>query len=250
MPRHAAVRGAPRPSRSLPEPDQARPSMTHGPAETIRLRVMNSGTPGGAISARGSMRVTGSPGSSSELAQAVRATTGGSPSNGRSTTRDPPEPLDARHPVPARDDEPQRKAVLRRQRLRRSSRTRAAPPAGGRRRARGCARSPCSIFALEAVVEPGEDDLDRAVGDARLARARPAAAVPRQRAVPTASSTHGWLTTCGSISARPLPAHSIVAAQLDGRQARGCRRATARAASERARRPRAGTSCRRPRGMS
>ena len=48
-----------------PQPDQARPVSSHGPAATNRARVMKSGTPGGAISARGIIRVTGVPGSSS-----------------------------------------------------------------------------------------------------------------------------------------------------------------------------------------
>ena len=42
--------------------------------------------------------------------------------------------------------------------------------------------------------------------------------MPRQRAVPTASRSQGWLTTCGSTWARPFPAHSIVTAtSIDGR---------------------------------
>ena len=48
-----------------------------------------------------------------------------------------------------------------------------------------------------------------------------ASGVPRQRAVPTASSSQGWLTTCGSTWARPLPAHSIVtASSVEGRSRR------------------------------
>ena len=49
----------------LPWPDQARPLRVVGPGSRWRLRVMKSGTPGGTISERGSMRVTGSPGSPS-----------------------------------------------------------------------------------------------------------------------------------------------------------------------------------------
>ncbi len=45
-----------------PYPDHARPVSVTGPGSTWRSRVMNSGTPGGAISDRGSMRVRGSPG--------------------------------------------------------------------------------------------------------------------------------------------------------------------------------------------
>jgi hypothetical protein len=50
-----------------PYPDHARPVTVTGPDFTKRVRVMKSGTPGGTISERGSMRVTGSPGSPSAL---------------------------------------------------------------------------------------------------------------------------------------------------------------------------------------
>src|SRR5207253_671341 len=42
-------------------PDHARPTMSCRPGATNRVRVMKSGTPGGTISALGSIRVTGSP---------------------------------------------------------------------------------------------------------------------------------------------------------------------------------------------
>ena len=47
-------------------PDHARPSTSVRPARTCRVRVRNSGRPGGAINARGRLRVTGVPGSSAE----------------------------------------------------------------------------------------------------------------------------------------------------------------------------------------
>ncbi len=46
-------------------PDHARPVSVTGPGSRWRSRVMNSGTPGGTISERGCMRVTGSPGTPS-----------------------------------------------------------------------------------------------------------------------------------------------------------------------------------------
>ena len=89
-----------------------------GPASTKRVRDRKSGMPGGTISARGRIRVTGVPGSSSRLAQAVARRL--LPAAERLVDRrDRAQPLDVRHPVPARHDQPQREAVLRRQRLRR-----------------------------------------------------------------------------------------------------------------------------------
>ena len=99
--------------------------------------------------------------------------------------------------------------------------------------------------ALDAAVEPGEEHIARPSAR-RPPRAGPRRG-PRQRAVPTASSSHGWLTTCGSTCARPLPAHSIVTAISTAGRARS-RRATARPAARRARRPRAATWRGRPPG--
>ena len=50
---------------TLPHPDHARPSSVTGPASSVLERVKNSGKPGGIISARGTIRVTGVPTSSS-----------------------------------------------------------------------------------------------------------------------------------------------------------------------------------------
>src|SRR6266545_4552004 len=47
-------------------PDQARPRSTWRPASSRRVRDRKSGMPGGSSSERGSIRVTGTPGSSSE----------------------------------------------------------------------------------------------------------------------------------------------------------------------------------------
>ncbi len=44
--------------------------------------------------------------------------------------------------------------------------------------------------------------------------------VPVHSAVPTASSSQGWLTGLGSMRARPLPAHSIVTRRVTARRAR------------------------------
>ena len=49
------------------QPDHARPVSVTGPGGTKRVLVMKSGMPGGTISERGMILVTGRPGSSSEL---------------------------------------------------------------------------------------------------------------------------------------------------------------------------------------
>ena len=73
---------------------------------------------------------------------------------------DPREPLDVRHPVPARNHQPEREAVLRRQRS-------AVQVVGEERiaaeRLRERQRTPVTLLdaSLDAAVEPGEDDLDR-----------------------------------------------------------------------------------------
>ena len=102
-------------SSSSPRPDHARPSSRHGPAGTIRLRVGNSGKPGGAISARGSIRDSGSPLVLLGLAQpvGVRLLIALERTVDR---RDALEPLHARHAVPAGDEQAEREAVLRRER--------------------------------------------------------------------------------------------------------------------------------------
>ena len=64
-------RRRPRRARSAPAPDQARPRSVTGPGSTMRARVRKSGKPGGIISARGRIRVTGSPGSSASLLEPV-----------------------------------------------------------------------------------------------------------------------------------------------------------------------------------
>ena len=153
------------------------------------------------------MRVTGSPCSSSRLAHVVgdvllpageRLGHGG----------DRAQPLHVRHPVPAGDDQPERKAVLRRKRLpvdlvgeedlvalRLGDRE--APLVG------------VLDVALDAAVEPAEDDLLRLRGEAGLLeerRERRARPLGRADGAPS----HGWLIGRGSISARPLPAHSRV----------------------------------------
>ena len=56
---------------TLPHPDHARPSSVIGPASSVLERVKNSGNPGGIINARGIMRVTGVPSSSSSLPETV-----------------------------------------------------------------------------------------------------------------------------------------------------------------------------------
>ena len=50
--------------RIKPNPDQARPRRLQGPTSSSRSRVAKSGIPGGIINERGSIRETGSPGSS------------------------------------------------------------------------------------------------------------------------------------------------------------------------------------------
>ena len=72
--------------------------------------------PGGTSSERGSMRVTGSPTSSSERWN-LYASACCQPRKPPPLTVIVAEPLHVRHPVPAGNDQPQRIAVLGRQRL-------------------------------------------------------------------------------------------------------------------------------------
>ena len=63
--------------------------------------------------------------------------------------------------------------------------------------------------ALDAAVEPAEDDLLRLRGETGLLEERREWRAVHS-AVPTAPWSHGWLIGRGSINARPLPAHSRV----------------------------------------
>jgi hypothetical protein len=85
--------------------------------------------------------------------------------------RDAREPLDVGHPVPAGDDEPQRVAVLRRQRPAVQGvgeQHLVAHRLGERKRALVVLLH----VALDTAVEPGEDDLHRVVGDTGLLEQR------------------------------------------------------------------------------
>ena len=75
------------------------------------------------------------------------------------------------------------------------------------------------LAAVDAAIEAGEERFD---GTRRTPTSSSSAATvtPRQRAVPTASRSQGWLTTCGWMCARPLPAHSIVTATSTAGRAR------------------------------
>ena len=77
--------------------------------------------------------------------------------------RDRPEPLHVRHPVPPRDDEPEREAVLRRQRLSvHCVREQHLVPQGVLDR-----EAPLVVVlhvTLDTAIEAGEDDLPRALG--------------------------------------------------------------------------------------
>ena len=76
------------------------------------------------------------------------------------------------------------------------------------------------LLAVDAAIEAGEERFDRAIPDTRLLEQRARPLTPRQRAVPTASRSQGWLTTCGSTCTRPFPAHSIVTATSTAGRAR------------------------------
>src|SRR5918996_3234553 len=77
------------------------------------------------------------------------------------------EPLHARHPVPAGNEQPERKAVLRRERHP-VHLVREEHVVAERVLERDAARVVLLLAALDAAVEPGEQYLDRAVPDSRL----------------------------------------------------------------------------------
>ena len=122
--------------------------------------------PGGTSSERGSIRVQGLAGLFLFLPQPVRP---GLlvPLEGPVEQLDPLEPLDVRHPVPARNEQAQRETVLRRQR-------RAVHLVGQehvvpqRLVQREAALEPLLLPALDAAVEPGEEHLDRSLAHPRL----------------------------------------------------------------------------------
>jgi hypothetical protein len=70
-------------------------------------------------------------------------------------------------------------------------------------------RVPLGDAALDPGISAGEHHLHGVRQDPRLAR-RYASGTPVQAAVPTPSSTQGWLSGRGLRSERPLPAHSSV----------------------------------------
>ena len=86
--------------------------------------------------------------------------------------RDAREPLHARHPVPPGNDEPEGEAVLRRKRhavdLVRQKRV-----PGEHLGERDAACVVLLLVSLDAAVEPGEEDVARAVGDAGFLEQRP-----------------------------------------------------------------------------
>ena len=86
-----------------------------GPRSSRRWREYQSGMPGGTISDFTRIVVTGTPGSSRVLAVDVGADLLHAVERAIDR-RDAVEPFDARHAVPARDDQAQRKAVLGRER--------------------------------------------------------------------------------------------------------------------------------------
>ena len=181
------------PGRSAPEPDHARPQSSAGPASTSRWRLKKSGMPGGTISARGRMRVTGSPGSSSALSvkwYARRLLVAGE--RLRRRPRSSVSHLTLRHAVPAGHDQPQREPVLRLERPRRSSAydqhdLRAAAP----RRASGCAGSPARRSPWMPWSAPVNTISTASSGQAGLVEQRRTAAcrsTPRSRSPRSATA--------------------------------------------------------------
>ena len=210
-PRSSPRRRSPRPARSGPIRTMHDRAARARPASTMRLRVMKSGIPGGIMSERGSIRVTGS----SRRPRAAGGTDrppAGSPRTVRRTAVIAREPLHARHPVPTGDDEPEREPVLRAGAGHRSSRTRGAPRRASRRRSAGCARSP-------ARPPPGSRGRRRGRRARRASSSIPASSRDRPKRGPGplgGPDRLGRATAARSVAAtsraRPLPAHSIVTA--------------------------------------
>ena len=186
------------------------PAHAHGRGSRNRSREWKSGTPGGTASARGAMRVERHAlGHPRRAAAGSRSTSGSLRTAGRERV-DPREPLDARHSVPAGDEQAQWKAVLRRQRravqlVCEKHLVAASPPT-----AAGCAGSSARPLSSRPRSRPVKTTSRRRRAR-RLRRARRAGERRGHAPVPTASCSHGWLSTCGARPARPLPAHSIVA---------------------------------------
>ncbi len=63
------------------------------------------------------------------------------------------------------------------------------------------------------MVGAGEDDVDGVAAEPGLASSG-RSGTPVHSAVPTASTSHGWLTGRGDSRARPLPAHSSVTGRV------------------------------------
>ena len=113
--------------------------MVHGPGSSVRSRVAKSGIPGGTISERGTIRDDRLARLVGRLPQAIAARLLVA-LEGPVEHRDPLQPLDARHPVPAGHDQPQRESRAGAGAAGRSSRRPAAPPRAAPRPAGGCAR--------------------------------------------------------------------------------------------------------------
>ena len=170
-----------------PRPDQARPSSEQAPGLRYRMRDMKSGMPGGTISDRGRMRVTGVPGIVIRAGHVVRGLLLIS-AKWAVDERDGMQPLDVRHAVPAGDDEAQRKPVLGGQRP-------AVHLVGQEglvttRLGEGQAALVMLLDApLHATIEAGEDDLDGAgerTGGFRAILAGASRSTPRCRPPPGA----------------------------------------------------------------
>ena len=122
--------------------------------------------------------------------------------------RDPREPLDAGHAVPAGDEQAHRGAVLR---LERPAVHLVGEQHLGAQRLgeREAALVVVLDAALHAVVGAGEHELGVRRPNARPAASTSRSGAPVHSAVPTASTSHGWLMGRGESRARPLPAHSM-----------------------------------------
>ena len=172
-------------------------------AWTKRSREPKSGIPGGIISARTRIRdeLTGlilfgpQPVRLSLLIPVERSV----------QDREPRESLHAGHAVPPRHDQPEGKPCCG-ARTSCSSRTRGRPRPE-RLLDRQAARSLFS--ALDATIEPQKKDPGRLPPSTTASARTDATETPCHRAVPTASRTQGWLTTCG-FDQRPLLAVTIV----------------------------------------
>ena len=159
---------------------------------------------------------------------------------------DRPQPLDVRHPVPARDDEPERVAVLRRQRLA-VDRPGEQHLVAQRLRDREAALVVLDDAALDAAVEPGEDDLERVLARPRLPRAAARAACPS-----TPPCRRPRSATAGSApaarAARGRSRRTRASREASAAAAPAAPPGSARAAARPCRRARAATRPRRPRG--